>query len=247
MAQSSSIDTDAKNTLKRPLGNVDDSRLLYDEVVGSNPKRPMTYLPSADSKAESSGVNVIRRLTPTNLRFLQKSLSGYEGARHSNEPPSVDPSDDPQEDYFEASESGSIIPEDDVESLYASERRRNHEKEWRLWNHLTEHGLDREGFEEPDREDMDLLRAVMARERDSPEPDTAHFCNTLGIVSSKNTESFAKRCATLHLQSLGLSRTKLTALVSSHCCFRAEIYQARVKRLPIWFTKTSSLGTNGAH
>lgn len=58
---------------------------------------------------------------------------------------------------------------------------------------LRDCGLDVNGLERPDQNDLDALRRVMARARDSPEPDSQAFHLTRAKVDTKNEASIAKR------------------------------------------------------
>ena len=58
---------------------------------------------------------------------------------------------------------------------------------------LRDCGLDVNGLERPDQNDLDTLRRVMAQARDSPEPDSQAFHLTRAKVDTKNEASIAKR------------------------------------------------------
>ena len=58
---------------------------------------------------------------------------------------------------------------------------------------LEECNVEIEETEEPDQEDLETLRSVLAKERDSPEPDGQFFYQTRVQVDTKNEVSIAKR------------------------------------------------------
>ena len=58
---------------------------------------------------------------------------------------------------------------------------------------LIECGFDDTGLERPNLQDLETLRSVLARERDSPEPDSEIFHLTRAKMLNKNHVSIAKR------------------------------------------------------
>ena len=155
----------------------------------SFPAKRTQLEPSKDVRTNENvprptGIHAVKPLTKTNLELLQDSMSnpGCNSRKASapHRPVSALTSSDRSLTQTEVSETSSISRTHAATSP-------------KFLECLIECGLDSSRLERPNQKDLQTLRSVLARERDSPEPDSQIFHLTREKVHDKNEVSVAIR------------------------------------------------------
>ena len=140
---------------------------------------------ASPNTSRHTGIHAIKPLTKTNLMLLQEEMSKSASTSRGDCAPhrrvsALSSSSKRSHSATEISETGSNSRAYAATSLKYQEC-------------LIECGLDDTGLERPNQQDLETLRSVLARERDSPEPDSRFFNLTRAKVHQKNEASIAKR------------------------------------------------------
>ena len=148
---------------------------------------------SQESKASPSSlrptvIHPVKPLTKTNLELLQESMSN---------PTSTSKEGSAPHRRISALTSSKTSSKRSLTATEVSETSSNSRAypatSLKFKECLIECGLDDTGLERPNQQDLETLRSVLARERDSPEPDGQTFHLTRAKVIDKNEVSIAKR------------------------------------------------------
>ena len=148
---------------------------------------------SQESKASPNtlrptGINAIKPLTKTNLKLLQESMSNPACTSRGGSTPHRCVS---ALTSYKSFSTRSITATEISET--SSNSRAYPPTSLKFKECLIECGMDDTGLERPNQQDLETLRSVLARERDSPEPDSQTFHLTRAKVIDKNEVSIAKR------------------------------------------------------
>lgn len=140
---------------------------------------------ASPTTSRPTGIHAIKPLTKTNLKLLQESMSKSASTSRGGSAPHRRVS------ALTSSKRSLTAPE---VSETSSNSRAYAATSLKYQECLEECGLDGTGLiERPNQQDLETLRRVLARERDSPEPDSQFFYLTRAMVHQKNEVSIAKR------------------------------------------------------
>ncbi|KAL9007849.1 MAG: hypothetical protein Q9173_006966 [Seirophora scorigena] len=176
-------------TLKRPREVNEEDDLAAHDVTGLCPPSSKCAKSGANS-VSFWGSQAVKPLTEANLEIFLGSMSGSDKGKqplsreNSAQHPRVAALSSPKRSHAESeniSENSSIS----TKAVAAINPR--------FSQYLMDCGFDDEATQKPHADDLEALKAVMGRRRDSPEPDHRLFHQTREEVKLKNEVSIVKR------------------------------------------------------